>query len=446
MSGLSVNAAPAAGSGVTTPELVVLIRDISTVAVIRMAEVVRQAGCRVALVTGPDTPAVQARLAAGFDEVEVVADLGDLPAVTAALHRLAVGQRLSAVLATSDSCVSLAAQAAAAAGLTRTPAEPIVLTRNKFAARQRLRRCGASVPGYALLSGEGQVASVAAQVGLPAVAKPVTGTGSHLVFTVASEAELAAAYQTTVARLAARPLGQLYRQPLADDAGERVDPLRTVLVEAALQGREYCVDLVVRDGEVSQLGLVDKFLLDERFFELGFVSPPFDLPPEREQAIRECVDAAVTALGLDNTVAHVEVIDDPVLGPTIVEVNPGRPGGPGPMTLYSAAGVNTVAELIAVHRGTPGGELPEQVPVPLASMCFYAHGRGRLRAVEGLDQVANHPDVLSVNSSLEPGDLLTDEHEVIVATAVLAGFVDREDLVKTYHELAGSIRLVADRD
>lgn len=422
-------------------ELVVLVRDTSTVAVVKMAEVVRRAGCRVALVTGPAPEEVRARLAPAFDRVVEVPDLRDAAAVADAVKLVADEYRLGAVLASSDSCVVVAAQAAQLAGLARTPAAPIAAARNKYAAREILRRAGAPVPRYALLGGPEQVEQVAAQVGLPAVVKPASGTGSHLVSTVGSVPELATAYQRAVRRLADAPLGNLYRQPLDCAGYGLVDPARVVLVEGALVGRELCVDLVIRDGEVDQLGLVDKFLLDERFFELGFVSPPFDLPPQRQEAILACARDAVRALGLDNTVAHVEVIDDARLGPTIVEVNPGRPGGPGPMMLYLTAGVNTVEELVAAHRGAPAARPVPAAPVPLASFCMYARGAGRLRAVHGLERVAAHPDVVSVMRSIEPGDHVTDEHEVIVATVVVAGFGDREELVGTYHELDAAISL-----
>jgi biotin carboxylase len=202
------------------------------------------------------------------------------------------------------------------------------------------------------------------------------------------------------------------------------------------------VDLIVRDGAIEQLGLIDKFLIDDRYFELGFASPPFDLPPYREERIRPAVDAAVRALGLDNTVAHVEVIDDRTLGPTIVEVNPGRPGGQAPLRLnLLTTGVDMVAELVAVHRGAPSPRTPPPLPVPLASLCLFSACTGRLRALHGLDEVAAHPDVVSVTPAVEPGAVLSDDYEVKIATVVVAGFLDRDDLVKTYHELAGMVRL-----
>ena len=202
------------------------------------------------------------------------------------------------------------------------------------------------------------------------------------------------------------------------------------------------MDVIVRDGEVEQLALIDKFLIDERFFELGFVNPPFDLPPERAERIRAHVTDAVRGLGIDNTLAHVEIIDDEKLGPAVVEVNAGRPGGAGPMVLTNlTTGVDTAAELLAVYRGAPSPRTPPKLPVPLAVLNIFPTGTGRVRAVHGLDRVAAHPDVVSVDAGLAPGHVVSDEYESHAAGIVVAGFLDRDDLIETYQQLVAEVTL-----
>lgn len=419
-------------------EVVVLVRDFGVAWARRMAEAVRAEGCQVGLVTGDEVP----QLAESVDVVSVVDDPTDPVAVAAAARELAGDQAVGAVLSTTDGCVAVAAQAAELLGLRHTPAAPIVAGRNKFAVREMLRRAGLPGPGHALMTGADQAPEIAATVGLPVVVKPLSGTGSHLVRTVTTVADLAAAYRAIVDRLPTGQLRHLYRHPLDCGPHGRVDPAGAVLVEGALAGREFCLDVVVRDGNVEQLPLVDKFLVDERFFELGFVTPPFDLPPEREQAVREAATDAVRALGLDNTVAHVEVIDDVTRGPTLVEINAGRPGGQAPLRLnLLSGGVDMVAELVAAHRGTAIERVPPSLPIPLASLYMFASGTGRIRAVRGLDAVADHPDVVAVSAEATVGEVLGGEHEEKIATVVVAGFLDRDDLVKTYQELAAAITL-----
>jgi biotin carboxylase len=422
-------------------EMVVLVRDISTAGASRIAAAIREVGAHPGMVTGPAVDGTRARLEREVTAATAVDDPTDPVAVADAVRRIAEGYKLSAVVGSSDGTVPVAAVAAERLGVGRTPASPILNARNKFSCRDVLRGHGLPVPGYALLDSAERATEVAAAVGLPAVVKPVTGTGSHLITTVHSVAELAEAYRRTVSRLSAGDLGHLYRRSLPVAGGEHVDPSRALLVESALVGPEFCVDLVVRDGEVDMLPVVYKAIMDKRFFELAFVSPAFDHPAfglsgEREEAIRSCVESAARALGLDNTVAHVEVIDDHRLGPTIVEVNAGRPGGPGPATLYRiGAGVDTIVEMLSAHRGAAAPRHARRPTMPLASFCFHPTVNGRLAALHGLDDVEAHPDVVSITPMAEPGAVLSQEREVVLATAVVAGFLDSDDLAKTYWEL-----------
>ena len=417
-------------------EMVLLVRDLGAGGFVRLASMARAAGCRIGVVNGPNRDPGVAELLSSADRLVTVADPTNVDEVTEAARQATDGYRLGAVLSTSDGTVAVAAQVAERLGLRRTPAAPIMVTRDKFRARQVLAEAGLAQPGFALLSDAGQVEQVAAQVGLPAVVKPVNGTGSYLVRVVRSVPELAAAYQELAAAQASGPLAHLYTSESS------TVPATTVLVEGALQGREFCMDVVVRDGQIEPLALIDKFLIDERFFELGFVDPPFDLPEERAERIRAHVVDAIRALGIDNTVAHVEIIDDVTLGPTVVEVNAGRPGGVPPMVLTQlTTGVDTAAELLAVHRGVPSPRTAPKLTMPVAALNIFPTATGRVRAVHGLDKVAEHPDVISVDAGLAPGQVVTDEYESHMIGIMVAGFLDRDDLIETYHQLASMVTL-----
>lgn len=425
-------------------EIVVIVHDTGIAWVEQTARALRASGCRVGLVTGATAPGELARLRSHADQVVAVDDPTDPRQVADAGRRLAEGHRLGAVLTGNDGCVASAAGAAERLGVGRVSARAVALARNKYAARQVLQGAGLPVPRFALLTREEDAAEVARRVGFPAIVKPVNGTGSHLVLKVGSEAELAEAYRTLAERLPAAGHGRLYATPLAgvDGQGSSVDPQRTFLVESMLRGREFCMDLVIRDGEVELLPLIDKPLIDDRFFELAFSTPPFDLSDGRVAEIRAAVSAAVLALGLDNTMAHVEVIDDEVLGPTIVEVNAGRPGGPNSYTLYRlTTGIDTAAELLAVSRSVRAPRTAPTLPTPLASLSIFAGEPGRLRAVHGIERLEAHPDVMQVVQVRGAGDTVSQERETQVLLIVVAGFFDADDLAATFEELKGMVRL-----
>jgi len=418
---------------------VVLLRDHSYKWVGIIAEAVRASGRRPVLVTGPIDDTQWRLMTPLVDDVAVTADPYDAAGVAATIRQRSTGGPVAGLVTLSDAVISVAARAAELLGLRRAPASALALARNKYGARVAMRDAGLPVPRFALLHQAGQATAVAAEVGLPAVLKPVNGTASHSVRLVRTVEELAEGYAALAEAVPRAALGGLYRGDV-----DGIDPTRSFLVESALQGKEYCLDVIVRDGEVEPVALIEKFLIDERFFERGFVWPPFELPQRTRERMIEAADGVVRALGLDDTVAHVELIDDATAGPVVVEVNAGRPGGQmlGTLILLTT-GVDMGAELVALCQGAPRPVRDAaKLPIPLATLTIFGHGNGRLLRVEGLDEVADMPDVIAMMPLVHPGDLLTDEYEIFAVNVLVGYFADRTELTSTYAELDSLVRLV----
>ncbi|MEU8416013.1 ATP-grasp domain-containing protein [Amycolatopsis japonica] len=394
---------------------------------------VRATGLRAELVTEPLEPAELAQLADLVDGFIVVSDVRDAESVAAAIR--ARTPLPAGVVTAAEGIVASVARAAELLGVARCPASVFTLTHDKFAVRQALAAAGLPGPRCALISAESEAASVAEAVGLPAIVKPVNGAASNLVRTVSTVDELAAAYRLLAERL-----------PLSEDARYHrlvgsIDPLKVFLVEGLLRGPEYAVDVLVRDGVAEPVAVVEKPLIDERKFELGMVCPPLDLSEKDTERLFAAATAAALALGLDNTCAHLELIDDAELGPTIVEVNAGRPaGGAQPVLLKLATGIDVIAEAVSLALGTPPPKRGVGLPVPVGYLIFYAEGTGRLVRVEGTDEVADLPEVLEVVTIVRPGQLLTDDQEIYAVNVLAAGFADTEDLAALHAEAAKLIR------
>ncbi|HEY3465149.1 MAG TPA: ATP-grasp domain-containing protein, partial [Amycolatopsis sp.] len=383
-------------------------------------------------VTEPLDDAERAELASVVEGFVVVDDVRDAPAVADALRDRAP----AAVLTGAEGIIASTARVAELLGVARCPADALTLAHDKFAVRQALAEAGLPGPRAALFADAGDAARIAEEVGLPAIVKPVNGAASTLVRTVSTVEELAAAYDLLATRLPENADAR-YHRPLPNG----LDPRRVFLVEGLLRGPEYAVDVLVRDGMAETVTVVGKPLIDERKFELGMVVPPFGLTDERAAAIRSAASAAVLALGLNQTCAHVEVIDDADRGPVVVEVNAGRPaGGAQPALLKLATGIDVTAEAVSLALGTPPPARGTGLPVPVGYLIVYAEGSGRLVRVEGTAEVADLPEVLEVVTIVSPGQVLTDDQEIYAVNVLVAGFADADDLAALHAEATKLVR------
>lgn len=428
------------GAEQKSPATVVVVRDDRVVWVRQVVDAIRSVGFTPLLLTTPLTPADRAALEPVVGRIVEVDTVTDPTALVGHLRRIAADVTVVGVMTIPDDSLLPVADAAAHLGLARCPVAGLATARNKHAARVAMRDAGLTVPAFGLIHAEADAAAVARAVGLPAMIKPVNGTASTLVRPVASVDDLAAAYRLIASRL---PMTGQYAQPVRLPDGSTLDPRTTFLVEGRLSGREYCVDVIMRDGVAEPLPVVDKALLDDRYFELGFVCPPFDLAAEHVDAIATVAVDGVRALGLDNCVSHVEVIDDATLGPVIVEVNAGRPGGQVLPLLYElTAGVDLFAEAVSLAADAPPPpRKPVTTGVQLATLTIFAEGSGRLDAVHGLDEVAELPEVLNVIPGVSVGDVLSEDVETYAVNLLVGGFIDRDDLRAVYDEAAALVRL-----
>ncbi|HEY9389425.1 MAG TPA: ATP-grasp domain-containing protein [Mycobacteriales bacterium] len=409
------------------------IRDVATA--------VHAAGMHAVLVTTALDDDEHADLASVVDGFLVVPDVHDAEVIAHAIRQHTGGATPAGVLTGAEGVIASTARAAELIGTARCRADVLMLAHNKFAVREVLSAAGLPNPRYALISDPTEAAAVAGRVGLPAIVKPVNGAASNLVRTVSTVDELADACRLLAERLP-ESADARYHRPVAGLSGtEPINPTRTFLVEGQLRGREFALDVSIRDGVVYPAELVDKPLIDERKFELGLCCPPLDLPDDRAELIRNAVRDAVLALGLDNTTAHVEIIDDGTLGPTVVEVNAGRPGGGAMSVLIRLrTGIDMFAEAVAATLGTPPPERDRGLPIPVGYLVFYPSGSGRLVRVDGTDDVADLPEVIQVVTIVSPGQVLTDEQEIYAVNVFVAGFTDHEELAAIHDEAAKLIR------
>lgn len=305
-------------------------------------------------------------------------DTSDRRALLALCRTLGVQGRLAGVLSSSEYYVAMAAHLALRLGLPGPHPLALRRCRDKFRQRLRLRAAGLGVPAFRQARTPAEAVAAARALGLPAVLKPVRGTGSIGVRLCRSEEAVA----THATRL------------LAQRANERGLALaRRLLVEQYVLGPEYSVEAF--DGRV--VGVTRKLLGPEpHFLEVGH-DYPAPLDARTRARLVTHVERGLVALGLGFGAAHVELRLTPD-GPMTIEVNPRLAGGLIPELVRLASGRDLLAASIAraTGRSVPVAEPGARVHGAASIRFIVPERAGLVQQVTGLDIARGLPDVVEV--------------------------------------------------
>lgn len=314
------------------------------------------------------------------DEAEVLDRVRDL--------RAALG--VDGVLSSCDYYLPLVAAVATEFGLPGPSRESVRTACDKEATRRVCAAAGVPGPAFAVGSRWPELADAAAELGYPLVVKPIDLCGGMYVRRVADASELRAAVED-IAGFPVNARGQVRSA--------------TVLLEQCLEGPEFSVETVTARGRTTVVGVTDKTLTGAPWFiEAGHMFPA-DLDPAAADAVAGVAVAAVTALGLDDTVAHTE-IRLTADGPRLIEVNP-RPAGNRITELIRRV---TGVDLPAVHAELAAGEVPDLTPtatgVGSAAVAFAVPRRtGPVVEIAGHDRWSGLAEVVE-HATAAPGTVV----------------------------------------
>ncbi|MFE0020225.1 ATP-grasp domain-containing protein [Amycolatopsis sp. NPDC059021] len=304
----------------------------------------------------------------------VVTDTGS-PAAVAAAVREVTGDGCRGITTSSERAVLVTARAAALLGLPGESADAVERCRDKGEQRRAMAAAGLRTPAYRVCASPAQAAAAAAEIGLPVVVKPVTGTGSAGVRSCRTTAEAGS-----------------WAERLLAPAGAPM-----VLVEQQLAGAEFSVETV----GTHVLGVTATLLGPEpHFVETGHDFPAA-LPAETAGLIAGEALRALSALGAGAVAAHTELRYGPD-GPVVVEVNPRPAGGMIPQLVLLASGVDPITAVLEVVTGGT----PKVTPTLRrhAAIRFVIPGRdGIVRAIDGVADARGLPGVAEVSVAPRTG-------------------------------------------
>jgi D-alanine-D-alanine ligase len=168
-------------------------------------------------------------------------------------------------------------------------------TRNKFRMRQRLEQTGLPVPTYHLVKTENDLKEAMNEVGFPAVMKPVAGADSEFVVKVddQDDAEKVFKYLKSNCTPDFNPIFQY-------NSGQ-------FLYEEYIPGMEVSVECIVQYGIPHVTGIIEKLPPKEPYFvEEGDVAPARLTEGARAKTVK-IAEAALIALGVTDSLAHIEM-------------------------------------------------------------------------------------------------------------------------------------------
>ena len=244
------------------------------------------------------------------------------------------------VVAIGDAPTATAAVVAQELGLRFHSPGAVELCRNKFRARQRYQDAGMRVPWYARFRTASDPAQAASAVPYPCVLKPLGLSASRGVIRADNRRQFVAAFGRIVALLQQKDV-KIMRE---ESAG-------WLQVESFIPGREVALEGLVSGGRLRVLALFDKpDPLDGPFFEETIYVTPSRLSQATQQAIAECAQQGISALGLSDGPIHAELRLN-AEGPWMLEVAARPIGGlcAGALRFTHEGELISLEELILRH-------------------------------------------------------------------------------------------------
>lgn len=209
----------------------------------------------------------------------------------------------------------------------------------------------------------------------PVITKPTDSAGGRGVNLVSSPEELPAALQTA------------FKAGISGD----------VLVEECMTGPEVSVEIIVSEGVPHVLQVTDKLTSGApNFFEIGHVQPT-SLSCKQRRAISDVASSAVLSVGLNNSVAHAEVMLTSE-GPKMVELG-ARLGGDwitSHLIWNSVSGIDMVETMIKQALGEELSALSYSDSGKFVATKFLPAREGVLQELNGIETARDSEGVIHV--------------------------------------------------
>jgi len=370
----------------------------------------------------------------GMVDRVVSVDTSDVDEVLAAVK--AETAPVSGVITFAEALVPAVARVAAELGLPWVGEHTAQLARDKYRMRVAAAAGDVPQPRFGLARTVAEALEVADHVGYPLVLKPVLGTGSMFVRSVADAAELAEHFEF----FREGAWAQFTKDPLHLAAMREYDG--ALLLEEFVPGPEISVESIVADGVTHHVAIHDKPLPTGPTFEEVYACTPTRLPADVADAAAKAAADVHVALGIEVGGTHVEFRLRGGTEPILLEAAARLGGGPIYRSVLLSTGVDMVAAALDLVTGRTPTIEPREQPVAVGFWNIFPAHAGRFVAAHGVDEARADERVVELDIYREPGDQLAVPPQTFQGHGHLmftAASVDELD--STFRELTDLVRL-----
>ncbi len=313
---------------------------------------------------------------------EVLCDLSDAGLVMGRLedHLQAYGMTPDGIACYDCESLGLASSLAEELTLPFPSPAAVASSRNKLSTRTLWHDKGISCPRMRKIRTAAEASSFLQETGSPVVIKPLTGSGSELVFKCRDDRECSLAFATIQKRLTLHENSRMY--PTGAPAAP-ADTRKEFAVEEFIAGTEYSCDVILDGDRLSIIRLTRKIPAPGQSFGTtgAYVLPGVLLEEPAERDLCDLFLRAAHALGLTRAVCMVDFIvrDGTIF---LLEMTPRVGGDCLPPLIFGSCGLDMIGLALDFAQGRDPVIPEKSCWRSLVGLRVFAPAAGMVRTID----------------------------------------------------------------
>ncbi len=328
---------------------------------------------------------------------EILCNLSDYGQVRQALqhHLRNEGLQLDGVVCYDCESMELTARLARELGLSYPTVQAVKNCRDKYLSKILWQKQGLQTPRVKQIRSAAEAADFSREQGGSCVLKPLSGSGSELIFRCQDARACEQSFHDIRHGLQLRRENRLYKSFFSDNP--------VILAESLVDGDEYSCDFVIENGRAKVIRLTRKILsfCDPFGTALGYLLPA-ELPAAiDEDDLLQTLARSAGSLGLERAVCMLDFIihQDQIV---LLELAP-RPGGDClPFLLRRCWNLDVLKLFLDFSRNRPLRLNNKSDSCPCIGLRLRAGTGGILRKIDA-GQLKQDKRVVEVHLTRRPG-------------------------------------------